>query len=234
MNSNLDVWAIQTLPEELNTALDNVKTDNDIILFTNVKSEFSLGDEQITSRQFDTFLYSEENDILVMLMRGGRVTADNIREYLDKKDFSYHEVSFARSPINHKDDLSIPELWFAREEYVVEDAFKDSIARGSKKDFEYFPFLTGNLSLNYRTDDEEEDLSFLEEQKPESYSVDGRLFRGLIKLEDKIILLISQGETRNVNASDIGKIAQKYGFTYTILANEDFKLSHIENKILCK
>lgn len=233
MNSNLDVWAIQTLPEELNTALNNVKTDNDIILFTNVKSQFTLGNQQIISRQFDTFLYSEENDILIMLMRGGKVSANNIRAYLDKKGLRYNEVSFTKPLTSHKDDLSIQELWFAREEYVVEDAFKDSIARESKKEFEYFPFLTGDLSLTYSTDAEEEDLSFLEMPQT-SYPVDGRLFRGLIKLEDKIILLINQGETRNVTAESVGKIAQEYGFAYTVLENDDFNLSHMESKKLTK
>lgn len=234
MNSNLDVWAIQTMPEALSTALDNINADNDIILYENVRSDFTLGDERIINRQFDTFLYSEENDILVMLMRGGLVNADNIREYLDKKGLKYHEVVFAKSSGSYKDNLSIPELWFAREEYVVEDAFKDSIDRGSKKEFEYYPFLTGNLSLTYRTDMEQEDLSFLGDAKDDSYPVDGRLFRGLIKLDDKIIILINQGEKRNVTASDIGRVAEKYGFTFTVLTNDDFNLSCIEEHKLIK
>lgn len=68
MQSNLDIWAVQDDPEEVITALDNIKTDNDIILYTNALCKFQIGNENITSRQFDTFLYSEENDILVMLM----------------------------------------------------------------------------------------------------------------------------------------------------------------------
>lgn len=234
MNSNLDVWAIQTLPSELKTALDNLKTDKDIILFTNLLSKFNLGGQEITSRQFDTILYSEENDTLVMLMRGGEATSDDIRAYLDQKGFMYHEVSFSKPAEIHKDDESIPELWFAREEYVVDDAFADSVTRTENRNFDYFPFLEGSLSLGYTTNVEKEDLSYLGKEQEEEFPVEGRLFRGLIRLEDKLILLISQGEKRNVTAQTVNKVATKYGFTCTILENKDFSLERIQTKKLTK
>lgn len=232
MKSNLDVWAIQYLPSELKTALDNIKTDNDLILYTNLLCKFNLGNEAITSRQFDTALYSEENDVLVLLMRGGEATADDIRDYLEKKGFLYHEVCFATPVDSHKDDLSIPELWFAREEYVVQDALEDSIARNVKREFEYYPFLEGNLDLDYGTNiygDED-----LEQNKHGDYPVDGRLFRGLIRLQDKVILLIYQGEQRNVTAMQVGEIAKRNGFACTILENQDFSLAKMEKKKLVK
>ncbi len=234
MNSNLDVWAIQSLPSELKTALDNIKTDNDIIIFTNVLSNFNLGGEKIVSRQFDTFLYSEENDILLMLMRGGEVIANDIRSYLDNKGFVYHEVSFAPISEKHEDDKTIPELWFAREEYVVDDAFADSISRTNNRGFDYFPFLEGSLSLGYTTDVESDDLNYLDEDKEAEFQVDGRLFRGLIRLEDKLILLINQGDKRNVTAESVNKIAKKYGFSCTVLENKDFSLESVQSKKLTK
>lgn len=234
MNSNLDVWAIQARKEELINALDKIKTDKDIILFTNLLSNFKLGHQTITCEQFDTVLYSEENDILIMLMRDGAANATDIRKYLDKKGFMYHEVNFAPSSIQREDDNTIPEIWFAREQSVVEDAFKDTLSKDVKKEFEYYPFLTGGLTLGYTTNVEREDLSYLGQERQEEFPVDGRIFRGLVKLEDKLILLINQGEKRNVTATTIGEVAKKYNFTYTVLENKDFSITSIEKKKLTK
>lgn len=214
MQSNLDIWAVQTDPKEVITALDNIKTDNDIILYTNLVCNFKIGNEDITSRQFDTFLYSEENDILVLLMRGGKASADDIRDYLDNKQLKYNEIVFAPSVKDYEDEYTGPEIWFAREKYVLDDAIADSIEKGSKKECEFYPFLPANLNLGYLTN-----------SKSDNFSVEGRLFRGVIKLEDKIILLVSQNDPRNVTTSEVNEVLNKYGIEYTILDNSDFDLS---------
>lgn len=214
MQSNLDIWAVQSDPEEVITALDNIKTDNDIILYTNVICNFKIGNDNITSRQFDTFLYSEENDILVLLMRGGKASAADIREYLDNKHLKYNEIVFAPSIRGYEDEYNGPEIWFAREKYVLEDAIKDSIEKSSKKECEFYPFLPANLDLGYLTN-----------SKSDNYSVEGRLFRGVVKFEDKIILLVSQNDTRNVTASEVNEVLKEYGIECVVLDNSDFDLS---------
>lgn len=218
MNSNLDVWAIQTLPEELVAALDNIKTDNDIILYLNLLCNFQIGGVNIKSRQFDTLLSSEENDILVMLMRGGKASVDDIRKYLDQKEFRYSEVMFAPSISSHYDDGSVPELWIAREKYVLEDAFEDSIKRDCAKKCEYYPFLTGSLDFCYFTN-----------SASEKCRVDGRLFRGVIKLEDKLILLVNQNDERNVTARDVYEVIKRYDIPFVILENSEFSMENITN-----
>ena len=100
MNKNLDVWAIQKYPEALYTALKNVKTDtDDLILFTNLECSFILGDKRV-QRSFETALYydDQENnqDALILLMKDGQATPNQIREYLEKENLKYHEVSFAK------------------------------------------------------------------------------------------------------------------------------------------
>lgn len=100
MNKNLDVWAIQKYPEALYTALKKVKTDtDDLILFTNLECSFILGDKRV-QRSFETALYydDQENnqDALILLMKDGQATPNQIREYLEKENLKYHEVSFAK------------------------------------------------------------------------------------------------------------------------------------------
>ncbi len=73
MMSNLDVWAIQTDKSEMYDALDQIKTDGDVIIYSDLVCEFTVGGEEVKSRQFDTIVYSEQNDLLVMFMRKGQL-----------------------------------------------------------------------------------------------------------------------------------------------------------------
>lgn len=228
MNRNLDVWAIQKYPNELYTALENVKTDTgDLILFTNLECNFELN-SQTVKRSFDTSLYYDAgngNDALILLMKDGIATADQIREYLEKKQLRYHEVSFAKDLTKElpedfenvykeeKDDENIPELWFAREEYVLRDALNDSIEQGNTT-CDYYPLLQGFLSLNYRVNS---DLS--------SYSVDGRKILGVIALEDKMILLINNGnDTRNISPFQAHKIMEELGVSANVHSDSEFNI----------
>ena len=98
MNKTLDVWAIQKHPEELYTALKNIKTDQgDLILFTNLNSIFQLNGQTV-GRQFDTELYyiGKDNDAVILLQKDGAASAEDIRNYLEEKGLQYHEVSFKK------------------------------------------------------------------------------------------------------------------------------------------
>ena len=228
MNRNLDVWAIQKYPNELYTALENVKTDTgDLILFTNLECDFELNGQAV-KRSFDTSLYYDAgngNDALILLMKDGIATPDQIRKYLEQKGLNYHEVSFAKDVTKElpedfdnvyneeKDDENIPEIWFAREEYVLRDALNDSIEQGNTT-CDYYPLLQGFLSLNYITNST---LS--------SYSVDGRKILGVITLEDKMILLINNGnDHRNISPFQAHKIMGELGVSVNVHSDSEFNI----------
>lgn len=229
MNKNLDVWAIQKHPKELFTALENVKTDKgDLILFTNLECKFLLGGKKV-ERSFDTSLYYDAengNDALILLMKDGIATADQIRKYLEKKGFQYHEVSFSKGlkenllkefaiPYEEeKQDENIPELWFAREEYVLRDALNESIEKGNTT-CDYYPALEGVLSLNYSSN-----------ERLSSFSVDGRKISGVIALEDKMILMINNGDDpRNLNPLQIQMIMDELNISTNIHSSNEFDIS---------
>ena len=229
MNKNLDVWAIQKHPKELFTALENVKTDKgDLILFTNLECKFLLGGKKV-ERSFDTSLYyyaENGNDALILLMKDGIATADQIRKYLEEKGFQYHEVSFSKGlkenllkefaiPYEEeKQDENIPELWFAREEYVLRDALNESIEKGNTT-CDYYPALEGVLSLNYSSN-----------ERLSSFSVDGRKISGVIALEDKMILMINNGDDpRNLNPLQIQMIMDELNISTNIHSSNEFDIS---------
>ena len=228
MNRNLDVWAIQKYPKELYTALENVKTDTgDLILFTNLECNFELNGKRV-KRNFDTSLYYDAgngNDALILLMKDGIATADQIREYLEKEQLKYHEVSFSKdltkelaeefdiSYTEAQADENIPELWFAREEYVLRDALNDSIEQGNTT-CDYYPLLQGFLNLNYSTN-----------SIPFNYNVDGRKILGVIALEDKMILLINNGnDDRNISPFQAHRIMEELGVSVNIHSDSEFNI----------
>ena len=193
MNSNLDVWAIQHYPGELQTALSNILTDSkNNILFHNCVCSMELGGELFSSRQFDTMLYAEDSDTLILLMRDGVATADDIKSYLNEKNILYHDVFFEPLEDEYQNNNSIKELWFAREAYVLRDALDDSKQKGYSM-VTYYPSINGFLKLQYIT---------MQEQL---FSVDGRNFQGMIDCPDKTVLLID-GDERSLTERQVYSI----------------------------
>lgn len=214
MKSNLDVWAIQYYPEELLTAMNQIK-DGINIIYSNLTCSFKIGNQEINTRQFDTILYNEESDVLIMLMRGGKATKQDMISFLEKEKKEYGEVVFIPSGESYQDGNDIPELWFAREQYVLEDALKDSINKGITN-CEFYVDFPGTLEMGYLTSTNEQ------------MEVDGRIFKGLIKLNDKVILIINQsknidktGKNRNMSSKEILSVINNYGLDCDVFIDEE-------------
>lgn len=190
-NSNLDVWAIQGYPEELQNALKNIQegsTDN--LLYTNCSCDFEIGGEKITTRQFDTMLYSPSSDTLVLLMRDGKATPEDIKKNLAERGISYREIANKKPTDSYENDESIKDLWFAREKYVLVDALKNSKEKGYRGSI-YHPEVASSLRLTYLTPQDEVE------------ALDGRNSLGVVELPDKLVLLISQDDQRNITERQV-------------------------------
>lgn len=200
MKSNLDVYAIQSDKEETKIALEKVKKDSlGNILYLNCRCRFKIGNEYVKSRIFDSCFYSEDSDIVIFFAKG-KITQDEIEQYLNEMNIKYTIVSFdlKNNPFQDKDLLS--EIWFAREKYVLEDAIDDSISRGIKKCF-YYPNEISEISLGYKTNGEIRHYC----------EIEGRLCRGTIVFEDKIVLLVSQGDERNLTIDEAKQVLKDKG-----------------------
>ncbi|MCH5167026.1 MAG: hypothetical protein J1F35_03950 [Erysipelotrichales bacterium] len=216
MNSNLDVWSIQEDGSEIYTALDQIKSGLSII-YDNCVSMLSIGRNIIHSRIFDTVIYNEESDVLIMIMKDSPATKEDAIKYLTEKGQKFVEVSFLDQEQKIEDDQDIPIIWFAREEYVLEDAVKDNVVKGLI-DCTYYPVLEGNLNFNYINNHFE----------PES--VDGRIFKGLIEFPDKLILLINQkdnvdeqGNSRNMTSDRVVDLLKRYSIDPFICMSKDIE-----------
>lgn len=222
LKSNLDVWAIQKYPEELDNALSNIKINSqDNILFSNCSCNMRIGSKHVT-RNFDTMLYAEDSDTLVILMKDGKATTEDIRKNLDNRNILYHEVIFDKEEDSeYYDDESIKELCFAREAYVLEDAVVDSKNRGYNKCI-YYPAVDGNLDLQYL--DNNSELSV----------VDGRFFKGVVEFPDKMVLLINQNDPRNVTSEVVLGLFGKYEISVLVDSSRNIKSLEDENSKVLK
>lgn len=192
MKSNLDIWAVQNQQEDFETALKNInQSSRGNILYSNCLTRFCIGNKRIRSKKFDTALVSKGSDALILFMRNGIATADDVREYLNKNKINYHEVTF-KEPLTKTipEKSSLKELWFAREKYVLEDAIADSKKKGNTT-CDYYPKVSGLLQLGYLT------------EKDEFIEIEGRKLQGLIEFPDKVVALIHQNDKRNMKEIEV-------------------------------
>lgn len=216
--SNLDVWAIQYYPLELMNALKCIDGGMNII-YSNLTCKFKVGNKSIDQRQFDTILYNKESDILIMLMRGGVAKKKDIINYLNDNNKEYCEIVFSPSVLEYRDSEAIPELWFAREKYVLDDALNDSRLKGIDY-LDYYPNVLSSIDLGYITNNSNKDIS-----------IDGRLFKGLIKLDDKVVFIINQknNKNKNMNMDEVINIIKNHNMIFNVdlkenvdIVNNDF------------
>lgn len=213
-NSNLDIWAIQGEKEEIKTALENVTSSTNNILFRNCLCTFKIEENDINVL-FDTMFYAEDSDTLILVMRNGALTTKELINELEERDIFYHEVVFDDNDFTYEPDYNSKPIWFAREKYVLEDALRDSKENGFNK-CNYYPNVTGRLSMEYLT-------LTLDKEK-----VDGRDFKGLIELDDKLILLVNQNDKRNLNMYGVFQAVEQIGIMTNVNMSKD--ISSLENK----
>lgn len=206
-NSNLDIWAIQNVKEEINDALENVTSSSTNILFRNCLCTFKIEETDINVL-FDTMFYAEDSDTLILLMRNGTLTSEELINELEERNIFYHEVNFDDNDFTYEADSNAKPIWFAREKYVLDDALKDSKENGFTK-CNYYPNVTGTLSMEYLT-------STLDTEK-----VDGRDFKGLLELEDKLILLVNQNDKRNLDMRGVFQVTESVGIMTNVNTSRD-------------
>ena len=92
-NINKVIFAIQDDEETLRHALNKVRNTKENILITNCISRLKLGESKLHVI-FDTFLYNDDKNVLIMIKDSSIVTPDLFRELLDENNVSYNELNF--------------------------------------------------------------------------------------------------------------------------------------------
>ncbi len=204
----LDIWAIQNNPEELYTALKNIKTD--VVIFKNVICKFKVGSKTV-KMQYDSLIYSEESDTIILLMRGGEAKIEDAEKYFEDNNIEYDIVNFMDLSEDYA-PTKTKEFWFARESYVVEDAVKDSITKGNLSCY-YNPDIMGHIYFDY----------YYGKNNKQGNLISIPL-KGYIEFEDKFILPTHSRKQKNIYVDDIINILKHNRIKYKYVKTESLNI----------
>ena len=200
------MYAIQNNNNELSKAIGKIFI-HDTIVFENAIIRIKLGNKIIKDKLFNVAVISEKSDVLVLVDKYSSVTAEDVYKELDENRIKYHTVLFLEDKLEKEEEKHTPELWFARDTYVVDEACEDTMQK------------TTNLTYTFDKDKQAElSFEFLTNEKTKTTFTGNVFFSGVIKLEDKIVLI-----------TDSHNIEQKHARIESILRNKGFTESKSYN-----
>ncbi len=204
-NKDLDIYAIQGDRRDLETVLSNVKVVSDSnILFTNVQCHFTVNNKKINVLNFDTMFYSEANDSLILLLKNGAVSVDEFIQALINRNIPFTEVTL-KSFVNNDNEGTVPETWIARDMEVLRLALNDTIVKKGPRYAEYYPDLISKLQFEYGYEQGYDDVL--------NRHLDGRNFKGVLQLPDKLVLLVN---SPSISREEVYKVLLEAHFTVGI------------------
>lgn len=206
MKSDLDVYAIQYNKDATLIALKKVKKDSlGNILYLNCRSTFKINGENVKGRNFNACFYSEDSDLVIFFAKG-KISEEEIVNYLEQEDVKYTTIRFEEDDRKYQDDENVPEIWFVRDKYVLDEALQESVENGDMQCV-YYPTIKSTLQIGFNINDKER------------CEVEGRSCRGLLLFKDKIVLFVDQRDYRNMKYKDVIKKLDQYRMKYKVKNN---------------
>jgi hypothetical protein len=212
----LDVYAVQSNPEDIVSALSNVIKEGSNYLFTNAVCCFKVAGGKIPALDFNTTFYSPANDLLVLFLRTGITNLKQIEQYLNNQHIPYMPIEcFPLS--TEMPNEGLPEIWIARDISVLSQALDNSIERKAFNSCNYYTKLDSSLSIEYRFNNP---IAGMQLNTPLVTEIkrDSRQFKGLILLQDKLVFLIDDPDEFSVDR--VLKSIESYGFGHSDYNND--------------
>lgn len=213
----LDIWAIQNYPNEIFTALKNIT--NDVVIFKHLICKFKIGNKIVQTCLYDSVIYSEGSDTLIMLKRAGKAEIQQAERYFDEHGIDYQIVDFMPTEQTQFEGDN-KEFWFARDGYVVEDAVEDSIKKGNYF-CQYAPMVKSSITFKYPVHRKLNDSPVLNACYLDEEFLFKISFRGVVEFDDKYILPTLSHVQKNLHFNDVMQILNKYKINVTIDENLD-------------
>lgn len=187
-SKHLEIHTIQTNTYQVKPLIQKFKQASDTTLVTNCISGLKVGNKKLCPI-FDKVLYSESENILALFMEYCEITEDDLKKLLDDNKIKYNEIKFSEYP-HFRPRKNKKELSFATDIKTFNKGIKNSISRGINS-CRYFPNIIGVLRLKYFVN------------KYESEQFDVYSIKGLIELDDKLILLINNQQNYNMTRKQV-------------------------------
>lgn len=216
-NLNKKIFAIQDDLDTLKSAIIKVRNTDNNLLVTNCISRLKLGNQKLHII-FDTLLYNDDKNILIMIKDSSVVSPELFKEMLNNNNVGYNELNF-REYLHFDKPETSKELFFATSisnlKYVIEKSMKN----GSDS-CTYYPAITGHFTLKY----------FYNKEKQEQ--LDDYYIKGLLELDDKIILIIKESTEPTLYFKRILYELEKMNINVIVDYSKQIKESLKEKKLL--
>ena len=210
MKNDLSLYVAQYYPAELIFGLSKLKSDMNI-LYSNCISTLNIGNQIIETDQFDTFLYNEDHNMLILLMRNGCIKKSDLVRYLELNKNYYSEIIFNISMNEYAENDVAFDISLVNKKYMLEGELNDALLSG-KKSCEFYSNINGILGLGYLTNSNE---------NINLYSI---TIESLIKFDDKLILIINQnnyGEKDKIDENVVFNVIKNRGFNCEFILNKE-------------
>lgn len=216
-STKLDILTVQKDVSVLDKALDNLVNPAVNVLYTNCMSRLKMGGK-VFGIEFDTALYSEENDKLILIMRGSGISEESLIEKLNVRGIEYAKVEFSNDTYEDYED-ELKDIIFARDGSVLKESLRNSKNKGIDV-CRYNPVMRGKFSLKYPG------RFFIDEELGEIENIhvlEKLHIRGMVETDDKIILLLNDHDECNVYYKQVLGIISEIGMAPIMEDYESYK-----------
>lgn len=171
------------------------------LLFSNCILSIRIGLEMAIVTQFDTCLYNEDENVLLLIEKGN-FNIEDVKESLNKENISFYHASYCRDNSYDEDHCVVKPTYFVEDISSLEQMLNMN-QKGSS--CIYYPEIDkGSIYIKYSDDDE----VFLPLE-------DGQC-RGLISYMDKFIFLLDSNEKKEELSCDIEEVITRNGMNVQI------------------
>lgn len=216
-NLNKKIFAIQDDLDTLKSAIIKVRNTDNNLLVTNCISRLKLGNQKLHII-FDTLLYNDDKNILIMIKDSSVVSPELFKEMLNNNNVGYNELNF-REYLHFDKPETSKELFFATSIFNLKYVIEKSMKNGSDS-CTYYPAITGHFTLKY----------FYNKEKQEQ--LDDYYIKGLLELDDKIILIIKESIESTLYFKRILHELEKMNINVIVDYSKQIKESLKEKKLL--
>lgn len=225
---NLNVWLIQNDITKFKNSVSNVKKNNrDTFLYTNCISSFKIDKIPINFINFNTMLYFENTNTVLIFQENGLLNENDIKDYLNFNNIYYNEINLKDdnkhisnfppfSFINKKNNLK--EFWIVNNIQNLTLYLYDTVLNTGNFQVNLYPITESELSLKYSTKKEGKIPIILNE------------FNGIITTNDKILLLTKEF-SNNYTIKQIQEILKELKFKCNVQINKRPKFINQTNKL---
>jgi len=233
--SNPNIWLIQKDEEKLKMALKTIKKNSiNNYFYTNCISHFNFDEVNMSSKNFNTFFYSEDTNTCIVFMKDSIDEVNYTKNYLYEKGIQYHEISLKnehedvvnRFPHSlHDYEKNSKEIWVINNEKELISLLENEKRR---KKITYYPLIDSNIMLNYSCNEDNE------------YEIKKFLFNGIILTDNRIILITRNNKNQEIMNNLIKNTFENMGARYVtvhfnrpkFINNEEKRNQHYENEYL--